>query len=495
MKEKLKAFMKKGKWLRSATFTILLIVLIIAIYVGANVLLDKIDFADIDFTSEKLYSLSQESKDKIANIEKDTKIILYGMSDYSEVEDYAKLYAKQNSHITYEVLTDASTRPDLQTTYGIGSTSTSLIIIEVEGKTKAITTSDLYTMDYSTYENIDTTEQALTNGILSVNLEKTPKVYFATDHAYYNGQYTIAKEYLKNEANDVEDLTIIVNGGIPEDCNLLVITTLKEDFTEFEKNEILAYINKGGRLMILADPNFGTIDLSNFNSILQEYGVSLSNGEVFESSSSNMISGYADMIIPNINSDSEITKYISTDGALVFMGAGKIDSVSSDELENLGVTKKDLIYAQNTAFLRTDYSVTTTSKINSDEDASGAVLGSLLTKTINKEDGTEVKSELLLYSNSLFASDLAVTLNGSTSNSSSQVMGIMFYNNKDLVVNSVSYLTQRTDNITLRKDTGATYTFTATEQEILIIKTAIIALPVAILLAGIIVWQVRRRKK
>ena len=101
----------------------------------------------------------------------------------------------------------------------------------------------------------------------------------------------------------------------------------------------------------------------------------------------------------------------------------------------------------------------------------------------------------LLYSNSIMVSDLAVTLNGTTSNSSSKVMGIQFYNNKDLMINSVSYLTQRTDNVTIRKDTGTTYTFTATEQEVLIIKIIIIALPVAVLLAGIIVWQVRRRKK
>ena len=147
MKEKLKAFIKKGKWLRSATFTILLIVLILAIYVGANALIDKIDPADIDFTSEKLYSLSQESKDKIASVEKDTKIILYGMSEYPEVEDFAKLYSKQNEHITYEVLTDASTRPDLQNSYGIGSSTDSLIIIEAGEQRKAVTVSDLYSVD------------------------------------------------------------------------------------------------------------------------------------------------------------------------------------------------------------------------------------------------------------------------------------------------------------------------------------------------------------
>ena len=71
----------------------------------------------------------------------------------------------------------------------------------------------------------------------------------------------------------------------------------------------------------------------------------------------------------------------------------------------------------------------------------------------------------------------------------------MFYNNKDLLVNSVSYLTQRTDNITIRKDQGTVYTFTATQTEKNVIVGIIVALPIIIILTGIIVWQVRRRKK
>lgn len=495
MKEKLSAFLQKGKWLRSALFTVVLIAIIIAVYDGIIIGLNKANITDIDLTSEKLYSLSQESKDKIKSISQDTKIILYGMSKYPEVETYANLYAKQNEHITYEILEDVNTRSDLKLVYGLGSSTDKLIIIECGEKQKALTTNDLYSYDYSTYENVDITEQSLTNAILAVNLEKTPKIYIATDHEYYKDQYTIATEYLTNEANDVSNLNIITNGGIPADCDTLIIPTLSEDFSEFEKNEILAYINNGGKLMILADPNFGKISLPNFDEVLSVYGVSMSQGEIFETNSSNMISGYADMIIPDVNTESEITRYISTDGAVVFMGAGKISSVSSEELENLNVTKTDLVTAKSSAFLRNTYNTETVDKLDTDEDAGGAVLGTLLTKKITKEDGTEVNSELILYSSSIFASDLAVTLYGTNSNSSSQVLGIMFYNNKDLLVNSVSYLTQRTDNITIRKDQGTVYTFTATQTEKNVIVGIIVALPIIIILTGIIVWQVRRRKK
>lgn len=492
MKEKTKELIKRGKWLRSTLLTLALIIIIIALYVGLNLLVRNLDLADIDLTQDKLYSLSQESIDKISGVNQDTRIIIYGMSNYPEVEQYAKLYANNNSHISYEVLTDPTTRPDLQTEYGLGTSATSLIIVETDARKKAVMTTDLYTYDYSTYEEINTTEQALTNAILDVNLEKNPKVYFVTNHAKYSDQFEVFKEYLKNEANDVDSLDLLVNGGVPDDCDVLVITTLGEDYTEYEANLVIDYINNGGNLMILEDPNYEGLTLTNFQKILDQYGVSISNGVIFETDSNNVISGYQNFIIPQVSYSSEITQYIASDGAVALIDSGRIEFKSDEELETLGVTSESLVTATDTSFLRSDMSEGSVSKVDSDIDLDGDVIGAALTKKLNDE-GKE--SKLVLYASSVFASDLAITLYGSSSNSSSQVMGIAFYNNKDLAINSVSYLSARTDNLTIRKDTGTISTFTATEQQINIIQGIIIALPIVIILLGIIVWQVRRRKK
>ena len=179
MKKELKENIKSARILRNLLVTILLMLVIVALCVGLNILIDKLNIPDVDLTQEKLYSLSQESKDKIKSVNKDTKIILYNMDD---VKDFAELYNRENSHITCEVLTDVTTRPDLETEYGIGQVNKELIIIENEDRKKALATSDLYTTDYTTYDTIDTTEQALTNAILDVNLESNPKIYFVTNH-------------------------------------------------------------------------------------------------------------------------------------------------------------------------------------------------------------------------------------------------------------------------------------------------------------------------
>ncbi len=493
MKENLKNIIKKGKWLSNTLLTILLIAIIVALFVAINVVVENQKIADIDLTKEKLYSLSQESKDKLENIKQDTTIVVYGMDEYAQVLDYINLYNKENSHISYKKLEDATERPDLQAKYGIGQTANDLIIVECGERKKAVTISDLYTYDYSTYEQLDITEQSLTNAILDVNLEKKPKICFVKNHAENADQYQVVQEYLRNEANNVEDLDLLVNGKVPDDCDVLVLTNPKEDFTEYEKDLIMNYINNGGNIIALIDPNYKGINLTNFQAILDTYGVSVSTGIIYESSYSRMLNGYSNIIIPEVSGASDVTQYIYSDGAIAFMNSGKINFKSAEELEALGVTTENLVTATTSSFLRNDVTKVSSVKIDGDEDAGGESLAAIVTKNLKTENENNKTSKLILFANSIFASDLTVSLNG-TNSTSTRVMGISFYNNKDLLINSVSYLTDRTDNLTIRKDTGVV-TYTATKKEDMIIRIIITALPILILLVGIIVWQIRRRKK
>ena len=55
----------KKKWLKDTSLTLLLIAIIVAIYFEVNVLVDKLNVPDIDLTKSQIYSLSNETKDKI----------------------------------------------------------------------------------------------------------------------------------------------------------------------------------------------------------------------------------------------------------------------------------------------------------------------------------------------------------------------------------------------------------------------------------------------
>ena len=179
-------------------------------------------------------------------------------------------------------------------------TGTDLLVVVKNGETeKVLTVNDLYTYDYSTYETIDTIEEAVTNAIMEVTIEEKPNIYVLTGKTYYVPEQILSAILyrLESEANELDQLDILSKGNVPEDCDCLVITTLKQDLTEFERDKILEYINKGGKILILSSQNILEVDTPNFDQVLAQYGISLGYGAIFEQDTSKMLSGSPELII------------------------------------------------------------------------------------------------------------------------------------------------------------------------------------------------------
>ena len=96
----------KLKWLRETGLTILLIAIIIGLFIGINIGVEKLNFTDIDLTKEKLYTLTDISKEQIAKIpkEEEIKIYLFGYIENSSVVDLVKQYMKINDSISMEII-------------------------------------------------------------------------------------------------------------------------------------------------------------------------------------------------------------------------------------------------------------------------------------------------------------------------------------------------------------------------------------------------------
>ncbi len=482
MKNKFLSVIKK-KWLRSAVFTIILFAIIIAAYVGIIYGIDKVNISDLDFTKDKIYSISQATKDKLQNLDEDITISVYNMYEY--VTDFAYKYANVNNHIKVEEVENLTAKKDWQNTYGVEETS-SFLLIKTENKQKILYDSDLYTIDYNTYEQIDTTEEAITNAIIDVTTNVKPKICFLEGHNAYSTDYF---QYIENsiysEVNEVEHVDLLVKGKIPEDCKTLVITALKEDITEKERDLILKYINNGGELLILLDPNIDNIKTPNFNKVLDQYGVGVSDGIVLEGDTSKMMSGAPNFVISTINNSSEIVKNINMGLNVCMINSGKLNIASSEELQEKNVTVEVLASLSDKAFYRTDLENPSQTKINSDEDVGGEPIAAILTKQIG-----ENTSKMIIFANTTFATNMQIRID-----SQYYMYAIDLYNNEDVLLNSISYLTEREDNITIRKNDETVSTYDVSEMQLRIVLGVIFAIPVFIVFIGILVWWHRRRKK
>lgn len=474
----------KNKWLIKGTTTLLLIAIIIACYIGLTILADKIEVGDLDFTEKKLYSLSDETKTKIKDLDEEVTIELINLGDYDYIKEYARKYKIISDKIKIEEVDDLSSRTDLKTQYQLNDTD-SLIVVKTGEKEKTLTLYDLYTTDYTTYQQIDTTEEALTNAIVEITIDEKPQIYIYSGKTYYNPQQVLSTvtTQLANEANEIKYLDILSTGNVPEDCDCLVITTLSEDMSEMERDKILEYIQRGGRILFLTSQNILEVDTPNLDAILGQYGISIEYGAIFEQDTTKMLQNAPEFAIVDVNAS--FLNDIGMNLKMCLVDAGSIKLAEEDKQEELGVEYEILASTGETSFVRTNFETNSYTRTDSDSEEGSFTVGTRVTKKISDD----ISSEIIIYSNELCASNLQIPVSNQY-----YMYAVDLYNNEDIILNSISHLTERTDTITIRK-TNETENYTVSEQEDTIIKIIIFTIPAIIIVIGLVVWQIRRRRK
>ena len=487
----------KKRWLISRTNTILLIAILVAVTVLINSVMANLDLTPIDCTTTKEHTLTDESKERVKDIQDNINIYFVGFEDESTEYTLAKQYNKANSNINVEIV-NVEERIDIAEKYDVSSSSY-VIIVENGERSKVISSDELYTYD-SSYNTINLTEEKITSAILNVTSDKIPNVYFLTGYSNYSldetgGMYLLA-QYLENEVLTYKNLNMAVNGSIPEDCDTLVITTPIKDFDGLTTNEIIKYINNGGNILWLNAAYSSKLDLPNVNKVLAEYGIDpFDEGYVYETDANKTVLGVSSCIVENLSKYTEIDENLTD---VMLLNSTKIN-INSDKQDELNVTSQSIISTGDTTYFRKD--VSNTSSSTDGDKQGGFTIGGIYTKTIKNEDESEAeeenetdeteenqtKSELIIFGDNNFITDIQI---------SSNLYPMIFQeNNKDVVLNSMSYLTDKEEGISIRKDYSGTSSYTATDGQRALIMKIIFIVPIAIIALGIVVWQIRRRKK
>ena len=96
-----------GKILRKTSLTVLLILIILTACIGINMLVEEKNIADFDFTEDKIYSLSDMSKQIAEEVKNNVEIILINMpeaqQDFAYKYNSVNVYDKTNYGGSYTV--------------------------------------------------------------------------------------------------------------------------------------------------------------------------------------------------------------------------------------------------------------------------------------------------------------------------------------------------------------------------------------------------------
>lgn len=226
--------------------------IVFGICVALYALSGRID-ASWDLTREGRRDLSEHTIRVLETLEKDVEVI--GM--FLDVGDWEIDIARQKTghfldrcqehtaHLSYRFV---DPQRDVELLRAMGITHSSprgTVVINCEGRKRAVSLSG---------EPARLQERDFVNALLNVVRASNIRVGFLGGH----GERTDTKRFrmlLEQEAYIVDDVFIRANEPeVPSDCDILVIDGLKGDFDGHEIGAFQAFLDDGGRLLLLVDP-------------------------------------------------------------------------------------------------------------------------------------------------------------------------------------------------------------------------------------------------
>jgi ABC-type uncharacterized transport system involved in gliding motility auxiliary subunit len=461
---------------------LLIIVLVLAILVLLNYFLARHHYR-IDFTESKLHSLSDQSIKVVKSLKQDVLVKGFfreGNMSRARMENLLGIYAYHSKKIKYEFI-DPDKNPGLVKRYGISQDGTS--IFESGDKENRITSSS---------------EEDVTNAIIKISREKKKVIYFLEGHgegsievSEENGN-SMAKDELQKLGYEVKKLTLALSETFPQDCSLLVIPGPKKDLLPNELETIKNFLDKGGRVFFMVDPETAPGLIPYLNA----YGVKLENDVVVDTVSRLFGGDYFMPVITEYETH-EITNNFRY--ATFFPYARSVD-VADQKPE--GVTIVDLAKTSPNSWSERQLDQKTVT-FDKDKDKQGpislAIVATIKPKEEKKEspenkeekkEGEQKKPEekpetpetkpegrLAVFGDSDFVSNRYYNLSG----------------NGNLFLNTTNWLTEEADLISIQPKTSAPRTIQLTpSQGRLIFFISVIILPLVILVLGISVWARRR---
>ncbi|WP_322180811.1 Gldg family protein [Neglectibacter caecimuris] len=309
-KKKRGGLFKSNKFKRGGMATVMSVVFI-AIVVVINILVglltERFPSLNWDLTADKLNTLSDQAIDIAKGIEQETTIYLIGEEEayrkdrlyssygleYSQVSNLAEKLREVNSKISVEFI-DPDTNPGFISEYPEENLTSGTVLVKTEKRHKLLTASDLFTVrnNQSTYqtETYSKVDSALAGALEIVNLETMPVVTMATGHGELLTDDVLGsfEELLETQNFEVKSIDFLTE-EIPEETQLLMIPTPSTDYAEEEIQKLREYIDDethSGQRSLLVTCHASQGSLPRLQSFLEEWGIQVGEGVVAETDSS-----------------------------------------------------------------------------------------------------------------------------------------------------------------------------------------------------------------
>jgi ABC-type uncharacterized transport system involved in gliding motility auxiliary subunit len=432
-----------------------------------------------DLTAAKQYTLSDQTRKILEGLQKPVTIKVFAPStDFQRFRERLDEYQYATKQVSTEYI-DMIKQPTRAQQYQVQTVGT--VVFEYDGRTERVASDG---------------EQELTNGLIKVVQGTQQKVYFVLGHGEKsmdgsgNDSYSVVSTSLGSENYTVDKLVLAQQTDVPADASVLIIAGPKTDLFAPEVDMLKRYLAKGGKVLLMLDPpdkpESGAIP--NLTGLLTDWGIEVGNNVVVDVSSIGRMVGTG----PETPIAASYQPHPITERFELLTAYRLARSVAPIAGGTSGKFPQALVDTSPNSWGETDIkTLSTTGEVKRDVDKGdkagpvslAAAVSSPATDVpapaagAKPEDTAKPETRIVVFGDSDFAS------NG----------WLGFQGNRDLFLNTVNWLSKQENLIAIRprdpQDRGIT--MTAGQQNLVRLLTQF-AIPLLIMIGGVVVWARRR---
>lgn len=464
----------------------LIVVILLASLVGVNFVAARYHHR-WDLTESKRFTLSAKTKEILSNLTEPVKITAFiaeGSSTGSDIKNLLKEYGFASSKINVSFY-DSEKDPSIAKKYNVQDYNT--IIVEDSKHQRIISQYNLYSPGKNPYSMDFNGEQAVTRAILDLNQQNKANIYFLEGHgeASLISDLDSFNSYLKGEGYITHQLSLSLEGKIPDDASLVVAAGPQRDLTSKDREMLENYIYKGGKLLIFLGPTDPSVPFTQWKNLIYSLGLTVHDDIVTDPQRS----FYSDPLtpVPMVENHDVTQSLLDKKLTVVFPYSRSLEPLKKMP-DNLQV--RSLLITSNDAFGETDLSKDKVMKDNND------IQGPLHLAYAISRPPEGNKQETPLDPNTITAQDtetgnpVAVVV-GNFAFLGPQTLGLA--GNLDFAAGSVTWLLQSANllSIPARSEEPPFVNLTGSMVQT-IFYTTVVAIPMIIIIAGFVIWLRRR---
>lgn len=437
-----------------------------------------------DLTENKQYSLSDQSVKLLQGLKSPVRLIVFDQEpNFDRFRTRLTEYAYNSPQVKVEYI-DPDKTPVKAREYKVEQYGT--IVVEYMGRTERIT---------------NNTEQDVTNALIKVLNPQTKKVYFLSGHGEKDpnnseraGYSTIA-ESLKRDNYQFDKLVLAQTNEIPKDATVLVIAGPRTDLLEQEVPLLSEYLkSRTGKLLVLLDPPEDIkqpAQMPRLTGLLKEWGINATQSVVVD------VSGRTSVATVPVAAPPYPSHAITNDFGLVTM----FPMVRAIQPETPGGPDKrsgqTFLQTAARSWAETDFSELAQAESGGLKpepekgDIAGPVSIGVATAVASTAPGEKPASDTSKPEENAPKPETRVAAIGDSDFAANNYLGIE--GNRDLFMNTVNWLAQQENLISIRpreaSDRRLTLTANVTSA---IFWLSLFIIPAAVLGTGVATWWRRR---